>query len=455
MADKPIYLTVSDLNYYISQKFKNDPYLHKVFLQGELSNFRIRMHSHQYFSLKDEKSKINVVMFKSYFEKLRFKPEEGMKVYISGYVGTYERQGNYQFYAESMEPAGLGALYEQFLQLQEKLSKEGLFASSHKKPLPMFPDKIAVVTSASGAVIHDIMVTANRRFPYAEIDLFPAKVQGSDAAPTIVDALRQIQASGDEYDVVIIGRGGGSLEDLWPFNEEEVVRQIYAMPMPVISSVGHETDTTLADLVADARAATPTAAAEYATPNLADVLTTINQLRARLLSGMQTIIKQKREQVENLKNSQVFKEPARLYDQQAQSVDILKQRLVQVERNLFKEKIAQYRLLNQRLKAVSPDKQLKANQQQLTYLVNNLEKSMTAYLKNKRHELASQVQKLDDNSPLKAISRGYVYTSDTDGKTITQVEQLHTGQKINLTFKDGDVQAKVIEIRRKDNGREE
>lgn len=455
MADKPIYLTVSDLNYYISQKFKNDPYLHKVFLQGELSNFRIRMHSHQYFSLKDEKSKINVVMFKSYFEKLRFKPEEGMKVYISGYVGTFERQGNYQFYAESMEPAGLGALYEQFLQLQDKLNKEGLFASSHKKPLPMFPDKIAVVTSASGAVIHDIMVTANRRFPYAEIDLFPAKVQGSDAAPTIVDALQQIQASGDEYDVVIIGRGGGSLEDLWPFNEEEVVRQIYAMPMPVISSVGHETDTTLADLVADARAATPTAAAEYATPNLADVLTTINQLRARLLSGMQTIIKQKREQVENLKNSQVFKEPARLYDQQSQSVDILKQRLLQAERNLFKEKIAQYRLLDQRLKAVSPDKQLKANQQQLSYLLNNLEKSMTTYLKNKRHELASQMQKLDDNSPLKAISRGYVYTSDTDGKTITQVTQLHTGQKINLVFKDGNVQAQVTEIRRKEDGREE
>lgn len=455
MPDKPIYLSVSDLNFYISQKFKQDPYLRRVFLQGELSNFRIRMHSHQYFSLKDEKSKINVVMFRSYFEKLNFKPQEGMKVYVSGYVGTYEKQGAYQFYAETMEPAGLGALYEQLRQLQEKLSKEGLFDISHKKAIPKFPDKIAVVTSASGAVIHDIMVTANRRFPHAEIDLFPAKVQGSDAAPTIVDSLRQIQAAGDEYDAVIIGRGGGSLEDLWPFNEEAVVRQIYEMTMPVISSVGHETDTTLADLVADQRVATPTAAAEVATPNLVDVLGQINQLRARLYAGMQAIIKQKRDQVEYLTSNPIFKEPTRLYAQQAQDVDMLKQRLLQAERNLFKEKIAQYRLLNQRLAAVSPDKQLREDYQKLHYLSANLQKAIMAYLQNKRHQLASQMQKLDDNSPLKAISRGYVYTSDEAGKTITQVSELERGQVINLTFKDGTAQAQVTEIRRNQDGRKE
>ena len=455
MADKPIYLSVSDLNFYISQKFKQDPYLHRVFLQGELSNFRIRMHSHQYFSLKDEKSKINVVMFRQYFEKLNFKPQEGMKVYVSGYVGTYEKQGAYQFYAETMEPAGLGALYEQLRQLQEKLSEEGLFDNSHKKAIPKFPDKIAVVTSASGAVIHDIMVTVNRRFPHAEIDLFPAKVQGSDAAPTIVDSLRQIQAAGDEYDVVIIGRGGGSLEDLWPFNEEAVVRQIYEMTMPVISSVGHETDTTLADLVADQRVATPTAAAEVATPNLVDILSQINQLRARLYAGMQSIIKQKRDQVEYLTNNPIFKEPTRLYAQQAQDVDMLKQRLLQAERNLFKEKIAKYRLLKQRLAAVSPDKQLREDHQEMHYLSTNLQKAMTAYLQNKRHQLASQMQKLDDNSPLKAISRGYVYTSDEAGKTITQVSQLERGQVINLTFKDGAAQAQVTEVRRNQDGRKE
>lgn len=455
MADKPIYLSVSDLNYYISQKFKRDPYLHRVFLQGELSNFRIRMHSHQYFSLKDEKSKINVVMFRQYFEKLHFKPEEGMKVYASGFVSTYEKQGAYQFYAETMEPAGLGALYEQLRQLQEKLNKEGLFDSRYKKSIPKFPDKIAVVTSASGAVIHDIMVTANRRFPHAEIDLFPAKVQGNDAAPTIVNALQQIQAAGDEYDVVIIGRGGGSLEDLWPFNEETVVRQIYEMTMPVISSVGHETDTTLADLVADQRVATPTAAAEVATPNLADVLTQINQLRASLYSELQAIIKQKRNKMEYLTNNPIFKEPTRLYVQQAQDVDMLKQRLLQAERNLFKEKISQYHLLKQRLAAVRPDKKLDVNQQQLNYLSTNLQKAITSYLQNKHHQLASQVQKLNDTSPLKTISRGYAYISNKAGKTIAQVSELERGQVINLTLKDGSAQAQVIKIRRNQDGRKE
>lgn len=449
MAETPIYLSVTDLNYYISQKFKNDPYLHKVFLQGELSNFRFRMHSHQYFSLKDEKSKINVVMFRSFFEKLKFKPEEGMKVYVTGYVGVYGPQGSYQFYAQTMEPAGLGALYEQLRQLQEKLNKEGLFDQVHKKKLPLFPDKIAVVTSASGAVIHDIMVTANRRFPHAEIDLYPAKVQGDDAADTIVNALRQIAMQGNKYDVVIIGRGGGSLEDLWPFNEEVVVRQIYSMTMPVISSVGHETDTTLSDLVADARAATPTAAAEYATPNLADVLTSINQLRGRLYAAMQAIIRSKHEQLDRLKNSVVLREPARIYDEPIQKVDMLTQRLFQAQNNLLARKRSQLELAKQQLRAVSLDKQLNQIKQKRDFLRQNLNQTMVNYLKNQRNRFVSLEQKLDDNSPLKTISRGYVYTSDSNGKTITSIEQLTVDEEINLQFKDGQASAKVTEIRRK------
>ncbi len=449
MADSPVYLSVTDLNYYISQKFKNDPYLHKVFLQGELSNFRFRMNSHQYFSLKDEKSKINVVMFRSFFEKLKFKPEEGMKVYVSGYVGVYGPQGSYQFYAQTMEPAGLGALYEQLRQLQAKLAKEGLFDQSHKKKLPLFPDKIAVVTSASGAVIHDIMVTANRRFPHAEIDLYPAKVQGDDASETIVNALRQIQAQGDKYDVVIIGRGGGSLEDLWPFNEEAVVRQIYAMTMPVISSVGHETDTTLSDLVADARAATPTAAAEYATPNLADVLTSINQLRGRLYAAMQAIIRNKSEQLDRLKNSVVLREPARIYDEPLQKVDMLTQRLFQAQRNLLSQKRSELNLIKQRIMGASPDKQLKQIEQKFNFLEQNMNQAINNYLKTQRNRFVSLEQKLDDNSPLKTISRGYVYTSNSDGKTITSVKQLQVDEEINLQFKDGQVSAKVTDIRRK------
>lgn len=455
MVDSSNYLKVSDLNYYISQKFKNDPYLHKVFLQGELSNFRFRMNSHQYFSLKDEKSKINVVMFKSFFEKLKFKPEEGMKVYVSGYVGVYGPQGSYQFYAQTMEPAGLGALYEQLRQLQAKLAKEGLFNAEHKKPIPTFPDRIAVVTSASGAVIHDIMVTANRRFPHAEIDLFPAKVQGDEAADSIVSSLRQIAASGDKYDVVIIGRGGGSLEDLWPFNEEKVVRQIYEMKMPVISSVGHETDTTLADLVADARAATPTAAAEYATPTLVEVLTQIDQLRNQLFTSMQVIIRNKREQVRNLENAPVMRDPSRIYDEPLQKVDLLRQRLFQVERNLLKQREAQFKLLKQRLLAVNPQRQLMHLEQQQRYLNNNLNQTMLNYLRNKHNRFARLEQKLDDNSPLKTISRGYVYTASEDGQTITSVDEIKIDQVLQLQFKDGKAKAKVTEIRRNENARKE
>lgn len=449
------YLTVTDLNYYITQKFKNDPYLHKVFLQGELSNFRYRRNSHQYFSLKDEKSKINVVMFRSFFEKVKFKPEEGMKVYVVGYVSVYGPQGSYQFYAEQMEPAGLGALYEQLKQLQGKLAKEGLFDPEHKKKLPHFPDRIAVVTSASGAVIHDIMVTANRRFPHAEIDLYPAQVQGDTAADSLVRAMRQIAAQGDKYDVMIIGRGGGSLEDLWPFNEEKVVRQVYAMPMPVISSVGHETDTTLCDLVADARAATPTAAAEYATPNTLDELAHIKQLTSQLVASMQNIIRSKRDRLSRVQTSVILREPTRLYDQQIQQVDQLKQRLQNSMQNRLTHSVQGYQLLKQRLFSVSPDKRIGQMQQQEHFLQQRLIDNMQHYLKNKRNSFTQVMQQLDDYSPLKTLERGFVYSTDEQGKTISSVKQVQKDDHLRLHFKDGQVDAVVTKVKEEQNGSEE
>ncbi|MCJ2172022.1 exodeoxyribonuclease VII large subunit [Lactobacillus kefiranofaciens] len=445
------YLTVTDLNYYITQKFKNDPYLHKVFLEGELSNFRYRRNSHQYFSLKDEKSKINVVMFRSYFDKVKFKPEEGMKVYVVGYVSVYGPQGSYQFYAEKMEPAGLGALYEQLKQLQAKLAKEGLFDPEHKRSLPRFPDRIAVVTSASGAVIHDIMVTANRRFPHAEIDLYPAQVQGDTAAESLVHAMQQIAAQGDKYDVMIIGRGGGSLEDLWPFNEEEVVRQVYSMPMPVISSVGHETDTTLCDLVADARAATPTAAAEYATPNLTDELAGIHQLQSRLLASMQAIIRVRRDQLKRIENSVIMREPTRLYDQQIQQVDLLNQRLQNGMQNKLDRYQQNYRLLQQRLISASPVQSVKQMKQQRLFLSKRLTANMQHYLKNQRNRFTQIVQQLDDYSPLKTLERGFVYTTNDQGKTISSTRQIKPKDQLNLHFKDGQVTATAIKVEGKYN----
>lgn len=446
------YLTVSDLNYYITQKFKNDPYLHKVFLQGELSNFRYRRNSHQYFSLKDEKSKINVVMFRSYFDKVKFKPEEGMKVYVTGYVSVYGPQGSYQFYAESMEPAGLGALYEQLKQLQRKLANEGLFDQKYKKPLPHFPDYIAVVTSASGAVIHDILVTVNRRFPHAEVDLFPAQVQGDSAADSLISAMKQIAQFKDKYDVMIIGRGGGSLEDLWPFNEESLVRQVFAMKMPVISSVGHETDTTLCDLVADVRAATPTAAAEYATPNLADELINIRQMQNSLVSSMQNTIRIRRDTLNRINNSVIMREPTRLYDEQAQTLDLLRDNLHNNMVRQLERKRQSYQLEKQRLLAVSPGKKIAALLQQSDFYYQRLVANAKQCLQVKRNALSQTGQQLNDYSPLKTLDRGYAFVTDKQNKTVSSIAQVKIKDEVRLHFKDGQATAIIGSTRREKNG---
>ena len=446
------YLTVSDLNYYITQKFKNDPYLHKVFLQGELSNFRYRRNSHQYFSLKDEKSKINVVMFRSYFDKVKFKPEEGMKVYVTGYVSVYDPQGSYQFYAESMEPAGLGALYEQLKQLQRKLANEGLFDQKYKKPLPRFPDYIAVVTSASGAVIHDILVTVNRRFPHAEVDLFPAQVQGDSAADSLISAMKQIAQFKDKYDVMIIGRGGGSLEDLWPFNEEGVVRQVFAMKMPVISSVGHETDTTLCDLVADVRAATPTAAAEYATPNLADELINIRQMQNSLVSSIQNTIRIRRDTLSRINNSVIMREPTRLYDEQAQTLDLLRDNLHNNMVRQLERRRQSYQLEKQRLLAVSPGKKIAALLQQSDFYYQRLVANAKQCLQVKRNALSQTGQQLNDYSPLKTLDRGYAFVTDKQNKTVSSIAQVKIKDEVRLHFKDGQATAIIGTTRREKNG---
>ena len=449
------YLTVTDLNYYITQKFKNDPYLHKVFLQGELSNFRYRRNSHQYFSLKDEKSKINVVMFRSYFDKVKFKPEEGMKVYVTGYVSVYGPQGSYQFYAESMEPAGLGALYEQLQQLQKKLASEGLFDQRFKKPLPHYPDYIAVVTSASGAVIHDILVTVNRRFPHAEVDLFPAQVQGDSAADSLIASMKQIAQFKDKYDVMIIGRGGGSLEDLWPFNEESVVRQVFDMKMPVISSVGHETDTTLCDLVADVRAATPTAAAEYATPNLPDELINIRQMQNSLVSSIQNIIRVRHDALNRINNSVIMREPARLYDEQAQTLDLLRDRLHNDMVRQLERKRQNYQLAKQSLVTVSPNKKIKSFLQQTDFYYQRLVANTEHFLQGKRNVLGQSKQQLNDYDPGRILRRGYAYVKDQKNKTVNSVSQIAVKDEISIKFKDGLATAVISSIRREKNGNQE
>ena len=288
------YLTVSALTQYIKRKFDVDPYLHRVYVVGEISNFRLRVNGHQYFSIKDEQAKINVIMFKSAFAKVKFQPEEGMRVIVSGRISVYPGNGSYQLYVDSMQPDGVGALYQAYEQLKAKLDKEGLFKAP-KQAIPRFPKKIAVVTSRSGAVIRDIITTVKRRYPIVQLVLFPVAVQGNEAAPNIAAQIKFINTLPD-FDTIILGRGGGSIEDLWPFNEEVVARAIFESRIPTISSVGHETDTTIADLVADVRAATPTAAAELATPVLTDVLTDLQKTELRVINAFKNILKIKQQQ---------------------------------------------------------------------------------------------------------------------------------------------------------------
>lgn len=436
------YLSVTALTKYLKRKFDADPYLERVFLTGEISNFRLRP-NHQYFSLKDDGAKISAVMFKSAFNKVKFRPEEGMKVLVVGRISLFEASGNYQIYVEQMQPDGVGAFYQAYEQLKEKLAKEGLF-SAPKRPLPRYPKKIAVITSPSGAVIRDIITTVRRRYPIAQLVLFPTVVQGEKAAPDIIHNLERVQAQGD-FDTVIIGRGGGSIEDLWPFNEESVARALFAMEIPVISSVGHETDTTIADLVADVRAATPTAAAELAVPVLSEELLRLKQQDTRLQQAFALQLQRKNERYQRALASYVFRDPNRLYEAQSLKLDQLTQRLLQGSQQRLYEAERYQQKWASRLQQASPLANVRRAQQDTTYLTKQLRQAASRLLENKQTAFANTVQSLDLLSPLKIMSRGYTFTTK-EQQVLKSKNQVALGDQLTVHFADGQVQAQVTEV---------
>ncbi|AKP03672.1 exodeoxyribonuclease VII large subunit [Companilactobacillus pabuli] len=448
--DNEQYLTVTALSQYLKRKFDVDPYLGHVYLMGEISNFRLRPHAHQYFSLKDDKAKISAIMFKSNFEKIKFKPEEGMQVLVQGRISLYEPAGSYQIYVESMEPAGLGALYVAFEQLKKKLSQQGVF-DLPKKPIPQFPKRIAVVTSESGAVIHDIMTIVARRFPIVQLVLYPAQVQGDEAAKTIVAQLKRINEDGN-FDTIIIGRGGGSIEDLWPFNEEIVAQAIVSSKIPVISSVGHETDTTIADLVADLRAATPTAAAELATPVLSDVLEHLQDLHTRLYSAQNNLINNYKDRVQTLSQNVFLQHPERIYEVYLQKVDSLEDKLRQNLNNSLNRSKTELIQYANRLVRVSPRDQIYSYNNQVNrqyqILINNINK----ILNKNRNVFNSQVATLDSLSPLKTLSRGFAIPMNQKGRVLTKASDYQVDQTVNLRVKDGNVKLITKEISEDNNG---
>ncbi|MGX7031617.1 exodeoxyribonuclease VII large subunit [Vagococcus zengguangii] len=437
------YLSVTALTRYIKYKFEQDPYLERVYLTGELSNFRARPNAHQYFSIKDANAKISAVMFKGAYSKLKFEPKEGMKVLVIGRITLYEASGQYQITIEHMEPDGVGALYQAFEEMKEKLSKEGLF-NAPKKPLVKFPKRIAVITSPSGAVIRDIMTTVKRRYPIAELVIFPTLVQGTKAAQNIADNIKKADSLGN-FDTMIVARGGGSIEDLWPFNEEIVARAIFASQTPIISSVGHETDVTIADFVADVRAATPTAAAELSVPNLTEELMKVREKENRLIKAFNTLLRHKQERLNKSQDSYIFRQPQRLYESLEIKLDSVRQRFYQQMQAMIQSQERQLNDVTQRLQLVSPSQQVEQSQQQLDFLKEKLIRSMTLKLEKSKMELTKGMQALDMLSPLNIMKRGYGYVTDEQG-IVHSAEQLTEKQEITINFTDGKALAEVKSI---------
>ena len=412
------YLTVSQLTKYIKYKLDNDVNLREVYLKGEISNFKAHTRGHFYFTIKDEGSRINAVMFASSASKVKFTPEDGMKILVTGRISVYEATGGYQIYVNEMMEDGVGNLYVAFEQLKKKLAGEGLFDERRKKPIPKIPERVGVITAPTGAAIRDIISTINRRFPLSEVILFPSLVQGEGAKEDIV---RQIERAKDyNLDVLIVGRGGGSIEDLWAFNEEIVARAIFDCPIPIISAVGHEIDFTIADFVADLRAPTPTGAAEIAVPNKSDVINYINQLNLRCQKNIKTIIELKKKRLDSIKSHYILNNPLDLYSAKIQKLDYLTERLVK------------------NYKVIIDKEKIKLNNIKTRPLFSN----PLLILDKTKQKYALLLSKLDALSPLKTLERGYGIVKLND-KAITSIKDLKTDDLINIELKDGSVNALV------------
>ena len=412
------YITVTQLTKYIKYKIDNDQNLMKIYLKGEISNFKAHSRGHMYFTIKDENTRINAIMFSTYASKLKFMPIDGMKVLISGKVSVYEQTGSYQIYVDSLEEDGLGNLYVAFEQLKKKLEQEGLFDQSKKKPIPKLPSKIGIITAPTGAAIKDILSTLKRRWPIAETILFPSLVQGAEAATDIV---RNIELSKNyDLDVLIVGRGGGSIEDMWCFNEEIVARAIYDLDVPVISAVGHEIDFTISDFVADLRAPTPTGAAEMAVPNINDVINYLKQLEIRTINSITNIIKINKEALNKITENYILKNPITMYQIKEEKFD-----------NLFD------RLINSYKKIISD------NKNKLVLITNNLNNGIINNLNNNKNRYLTTISKLEVLNPLNTIKRGYSITKK-EGKVITSTKDVKRNDNLQLELSDGTIDVEVL-----------
>ena len=417
---RPEPVSVRELNAYIKSLIDSDGYLGSVAVRGELSNYKVYPSGHHYFTLKDAESSVRCVMFRSAASKLRFRPESGMGVIVYGRVSVYPRDGAYQLYCEAILPEGSGALQLAYEQLREKLAKEGLFDREHKKPIPRYPERIAVVTSSAGAAVHDIIRVLRRRWPLAKVILLPVRVQGEEAPPEIAAAIRWASAH-KIADTLITGRGGGSIEDLWAFNDERVARAIYDCEIPVISAVGHEPDVTIADFVADLRAATPSNAAELAAPDVNELLQAIDSARSRLDRAVLKKVSAGRESLDALASRRVLVSATGFIEQRRLRLDALKTRL---EGTLgFVDR------LKSRLEAASA----------------RLNGAADASLAARKNEYVRLAAKLDALSPLKVLSRGYAIALDAEGRAVKDARGVAVGERLTVKLNSGALGCRVEE----------
>lgn len=442
------YLSVTSLTKYLKMKFDKDPYLERVYLTGQVSNFRKRP-THQYFSLKDDHAVIQATIWSGIYQKLGFDLEEGMKINVIGRVQVYEPSGSYSIIIEKAEPDGVGALAIQFEQLKKKLTEEGLFRERFKQPLPQFSKRIGVVTSRSGAVIRDIITTISRRFPGVDILLYPTKVQGDGAAEEIARNIARANQR-EDLDVLIIGRGGGSIEDLWAFNEEIVVRAIFESRLPIISSVGHETDVTLADFVADRRAATPTAAAELATPvTKLDLLTHLQNQEKRMATAVQNVLSRKKEALKKCSQSVIFRQPERLYDGYLQRLDQLQLRLKQSLRTRISDNKQLVQARTHKLVQLSPVTKIQRYQDRLSQLDKLLRSQMALVYDAKVAEVKRLSEALLMLDTSRIVARGYAIVKKEES-VVDSVEMLNKKDQVTLLMRDGQVELEVKDVKTKE-----
>lgn len=443
---KDNYLTVTALTKYIKRKFDTDPHLKNIWLKGEISNFKHHSRGHMYLTIKDDQTRVQAVMFAGNNRTLKFRPENGMNILIKGEIGVFEPFGQYQLYIQQMEPDGIGSLYLAFEQLKEKLHKQGYFEKKHKKAIPMFPKHIGIITSPTGAAVRDVITTLKRRYPIAKHTIIPVLVQGQNAAVSITKAIEAANKK-EIFDVLIVGRGGGSIEELWSFNEEMVAEAIFQSTVPVISAVGHETDITISDYVADLRAPTPTSAAELAVPSRIELKEKLFNIDRSLTRTMHIMATNREQHLQRLKHSYAFRYPEQLLKQKEQELDRQVERLEKAYDIHIKQKYETLTNMKIRFLNQHPKRQLDQSTKELNQFVKQKNYYMSQIINRKSQQLATAIDKLTLINPLEVMKRGFAIPYTFDGHIINSSKQVNKTDDITVKLSDGTLTCSVTNVK--------